>query len=305
VLGATGFIGAAVTQVLRQQGHNVVMVRAPRLPKGSTTRFDLAEHLNLEIVDRLVAEISGADAVINAAGNPDASDRDAGVLMASNALLPGLVASAVIKAGVARFVHVSSVAVQGRRLKLDETEQTDPFSPYSRSKAWGEQLVLSQGHGSVVYRPPSVHAVERRVTKAIGRIARSPFGSVARPGTSPSPQALVGNVASAIAYLATTEHSPPSIVLHPAEGITTEGLMWALGGRHPKHLPRWVARAAARGFSAVGWVHPTLAANARRLEVLWFGQEQSTSWLTECGWSPPYGLDSWSALGRQIGSPRP
>lgn len=301
VVGSTGFIGSAVAQALHQQHHAVVALTAPRLMLEDGVEVSQAVQRHSEVVDKIVVEITEADAVVNAAGNPDASQRNDGLLMAPNAVLPGLIAMAVEQADIGRLVHVSSAVVQGRKPQLDQNQATCPFSAYSRSKALGEQLVLFHASGrAVVYRPPSVHAVDRRVTRAIGKISRSPFATVARPGNSPSPQTLVNNVASAIVYLATTANSPPSIVSHPAEGVTTGGLMCALGGRSPRQLPRWLARAGVGGLTLGGRAYPGLAANARRLEMLWFGQQQGTSWLTEAGWVPPEGVDAWREMGRQI-----
>jgi hypothetical protein len=43
-----------------------------------------------------------------------------------------------------------------------------------------------------------------------------------------------------------------------------------------------------------------LAANARRAEMLWFGQEQDESWLTLDGWAQPYGQDRWAEIGHVL-----
>jgi hypothetical protein len=41
-------------------------------------------------------------------------------------------------------------------------------------------------------------------------------------------------------------------------------------------------------------------ANARRLEMLWLGQKQAHSWLTQNGWSPVVGAARWRALGAEL-----
>lgn len=132
----------------------------------------------------------------------------------------------------------------------------------------------------------------------VARIARSPFATVARPGDQPSPQALLPNVAAAVAFLATTDLAIPGVVLHPSEGVTVTSLMRDLsGGRAPRRLPRWVARAVIVAARAVGRWHRPTAANARRIELLWMGQAQGSSWLTEQGWRPPLSSRCWSELG--------
>lgn len=305
VIGATGFLGRAVVEALDRRGADVSPLSAPRFPPvdGDRIREVLPTH---RVVLMAVAEqIAGADAVVNCAGNPDASLRDESVLMAPNALLPALVAGAVREAKIPRFIHVSSAVVQGNSPVLDESETVTPFSAYSRSKALGEVLVRELGDGrTVTYRPPSVHAEDRRVSRLTARLARSPLSSVARPGSSPSPQALLENVADAIAFLATCQESPPAVVAHPSEGLTTATVLTFLGGHRPIEVPRSLARALVAAIVTGGRVFPALAANARRIELLWFGQEQAPSWLTSVGWTPPAGHEAWRELGLALADSR-
>jgi nucleoside-diphosphate-sugar epimerase len=299
VLGASGFVGRAVVEAL--DGHDVLPVRTPRLTTSARTSVALieqaAEH---PAVTELATAFVGCDVVVNAAGDPDASSLDLDGLYAANALIPrvALVASAV--AGVPRFVHVSSAVVQNDKPVLDQSEDLRPFSPYSAAKVAGEQVLrdgLPPGVTVVRYRPPSVHAPGRRVTRMIARIARSPMATVAGPGDSPSPQAQLPNVAAAVAFLATTDLTPPAVVVHPSEGVTTGGLMRDLsGGREPRHLPPVLARLVVRMAKLAGRVHRPTAANARRVELLWFGQGQSASWLDDSGFVPPVGPEGWPLL---------
>lgn len=305
VVGASGFVGSSVAGALRDAGHDVVQLRAPRLQPVCEAEAREALDMHASIVSDVTEQIYGADAVVNAAGNPDASETDTGALIATNGVLPAVVGRAVHVATVPRYVHVSSAVVQGRRPCLDQTRGLDAFSAYSRSKVLGEELALEVApEQTVVYRPPSVHAIDRRVTRMIGRIGSSPLATVAKPGSSPSPQALIANVASAVAYLATSEDQPPSIVAHPSEGITTAGLLTVLGGGPPREIPRPLAKAVVALLNAGGAVVPRMAANARRVELLWFGQCQASSWLTEAGWKPPSGTDAWQDLGRQLTAAR-
>ena len=301
VFGATGMVGGAVVQALERRGAQVITHPAPRLQPVEADALDDALKNAVGPIAEVADVIGGADAVVNAAGSPDATGNREADLMAPNALLPAVIAEAVARAHVARFVHVSSAAVQGSRKVLDESAKVAPFSPYSRSKALGEEMVRSlAGDAAVIYRPPGVHDSNRRVTQVTARLARSRLSSVARPATSPSAQALLGNVGDAIAYLALVEDRPASVVLHPWEGMTTAGLLAALGDRQPLVLPRVVAKVIVAALTQVGRVVPAMAANARRVEVLWFGQVQGDSWLSSHGWEPPHGLEAWRAMGVEL-----
>jgi dTDP-4-dehydrorhamnose reductase len=302
VLGASGFVGSAVVRALESEGHEVTRLSAPRLARAERLPSpDEVRHL--PEVARLVADLAGADAVVNAAGDPDASSTDQARLRAANAVMPGVLAAAVHRVGSARLVHISSAVVQGRQPVLDDGVADADFSAYARSKTEGEHLVAALAPGqSVIYRPPSVHAPDRRVTRLVARIAASPLRTVASPGDAPSPQALLQNVASAVAFLATTSAEVPPIAAHPSEGLTVSSTMELLGGRQPHRLPRSLARAVTSGLELAGRGSPRIAAHARRVEMLWFGQGQAPSWLTQHGWVPVEGPEAWAALGRRVRS---
>lgn len=297
VVGASGFVGTSVVAALsRQAGAQVVRITAPRLLTAQTGTPEAQGALH-----RLRKEIGKAQAVVNAAGVSDATGGDEAMLLGGNTALPSLLAQLTASTG-ARLVHVSSAAVQGRTIRLDASFQTDEFSPYSRSKAMGERAVLAHGGRYVIYRPPGVHAPDRQVSRTIAHLARSRAASVAAPGDAPSPQALAENVGAAIAYLATCKTEPPRIVIHPSEGVTTSSLLTDLGGKPPVLVPAPLARLVVRSATALGRLSPRVAGNARRLEMMWFGQLQDESWLTQQGWSPPVGREGWQRMGRQLAS---
>ena len=298
VIGSSGFVGEATVAALAGHGHEVVRVRAPRLPPLDAK--DVAANRHKLDVHRLVGEFVGVDAVINAAGVPNASGSREGALNAANAAMPLLCLAAVEEAGVARFIQVSSAAVQGDRAVLDESPETHPFSAYSRSKALGERVLLALDSPTLtIYRPPGVHASGRRVTEKAAALARSPLASVAGKRDRPTPQALLGNVADALSFLATTGLQPPSIVIHPWEGLTTAQLLTCLGGRPPLHVPEWLARKVLALARLLSGGSSAVAANTRRVELMWLGQGQAESWLTQVGWQPPEPLSAWRELARR------
>lgn len=297
VFGATGFVGGHVSAALERRGCSVRPMTTPRLA--------VDEDFSAEQVAALAASLRGADAVICAGGNPDASSNDEPALTAANATAPAMIAAAASQVGCPRFVYVSSAVVQGRRYQLDQTFDTEGFSAYARSKIAGEKAVRQYGPNStVIYRPPSVHDASRRVTRMIARIATSPVSVVAAPGDGNSPQALIGNVADALAEIAMTNQTPPTVVIHPSEGITTSSLLRFLGGSEPRRMGARLARSLTTLATTAGRGMAPIAANARRLDMILFGQDQAASWLTEIGWTPVHGHDAWRRLGQEMRSAR-
>lgn len=296
VLGASGFVGRAVVEALRARGSEVVALAAPRLTSEARDvaglRTDLARPDVREAVDRLRDALAGCTATVNAAGVAAATGGLTPDLVGANALLPTVVAQA--RPAGTRLVHVSTAAVQGSREVLDETAERDPFSPYSTSKALAEEA-LADDAGAVVFRPTSVHGADRPVTRALARVLSSPLASVAGRGDGPTPQALVANVADAIAFVTLLDELPPGIVLHPWEGLTVAELVRRLGGREPRHVPEALASAAVRAGAGLGRLSPRVAGEARRLEMMWFGQHQVDGWLRS-RWDAPVGIDAWEGL---------
>lgn len=277
LLGSTGFVGRHVASALAAEGAIVRPVTAPRLLTQARDVDALVHEADSRAVEReaLRTQLSGCDAVINAAGVADAVGQG-NALFGANALLPAV---AGLAAPQVRFVHVSSAAVQGRRAVLDETEEYLPFSPYSNSKALGEQALHRVAPHACCYRPTSVHGAGRQVTAKLARLLGGPFASAAGAGDRPTPQVLVSNVAAVASFLALGDEPLPRAVLHPWEGLTTGGLVRRLGGRDPKQVPDMVARAVVRAAFSAGRASSGIVGQARRLEMLWFGQEQAIGWL--------------------------
>lgn len=299
ILGASGFVGAAVAESLRTDVE-VVSLAAPRVKRMPINARGPAPVVDSDQVHEWAQRLTELDVVINAAGDPNASSMNEDALLAANAVMPLVVYSACAQARVRRFIHISSAVVQGDRPTLDASRDWRPFSPYSISKVAGEKWLLQVAHDPtqlVIYRPPSVHAPGRGVTMKVARLAGGPARSVAGVGNRPTPQALLENVADAVRFLATTDDSPPEIVHHPWEGLTTAELMRSLGGRDPRKLPEAACSFVSGSARLTERVVPRLAPYRRRLEMMWFGQGVEPSWLSSAGWEPAKsGVEAWSAL---------
>lgn len=307
VLGAGGFIGSAVCTEIARQGWRAHPLSAPRI-RGDAQDVDelaLVALAHPGVREGLALAIEGADVVVNAAGLPTPAGVDSATLTGANAVLPLMLAEACGIAGVTRFVHVSSAAVQGAKTRLDETLTFEEGSAYARAKALGEAGVAAvmakrPPGATVILRPTSVHSPHRSLTRGIARLARSPLASVVGPGDAPTPQVLVENVAAAVAHLCRSTLAPPLVVLQPWEGWTTAGFLRLLGGREPRRVPEPIAKALLRSARRCSTTGPSYAYR-RRLELLWCGQRQVPGWLSDQGFVPPAGIESWERLAAQLG----
>lgn len=294
VLGATGFVGRAVTAELTRQGHTVLAVKAPRLVSTASSVGELlaqSQSMDAE-VQALVESLSGADVVINAAGVATPGSPGSAELTGANALLAVLVARAVSLASIQRFIHLSSAAVQGHSDVLDESTHTVPFSAYSRSKALGEQGLTALASNTVILRATSVQGANRPTTTTLVRIASSPLSSVAAPGTAPTPVSSIGSLAAFVVHAATVEQQPPAIVLQPWEGTTVTSVLRAAGGHAPLRLPARLCRLALRaGYGVSALMGERLHGPIRRVELMWFGQRQEALWAENSGFSVCPGVE--------------
>ncbi|MCM3884765.1 NAD(P)-dependent oxidoreductase [Frankia sp. R82] len=300
VFGAGGFIGTACTMALRRDGHEIVTRRARRLRVDTEALARPTWSPARDQVARLAGELDGIEAVVNAAGVAVSGATGTPTLVGGNAAWPRLLADACAQARVPRLVHISTAAVQGRAHLLDESLRYAPLTPYARSKTLGEQLLrdaADRGRVAVtIYRPPSVHGPQRRMTTAFAAFCRRYPLVTCGDGAQPVPVALVGNVGAVVAAILAAGQAP-FVVAHPYEGHTVRTLYETFAPGRPLHaapaaLVRSLLEAAA---PTAQWLAP-LGAVCRRAELLLLGQAQRPGWLTARGFELPLGRPAWTEL---------
>ena len=164
VTGANGFTGSYLIRNLLNKGYEIRgMVR-------KNSNLDLVKDLNIEFCyvdlakDELDDQImNGIDAVYHVG----AAYRDEGVAKSYfwdvNVEGTRKLLEASKKAGVNKFIHCSTVGVQGD-IKNPPAKETDPYNPgdhYQESKLEGEKLALdffkSKGLNGTVVRPVGIY----------------------------------------------------------------------------------------------------------------------------------------------------
>lgn len=291
----------------QRQGAEVVPIRSPRLRAlpdvgpAETVEAWIVEHR--AAYEQMAVALEGTDVIVNAAGMAAPASRAVSNLYGANSALPGLLATAAAEAGVRRLVHVSSAASQGRQDPLDETPVTAPVTPYGDSKARGEAVLLKREVLAppeiVIYRPTSVQAPDRAITRQLIRLAALPAIPTCASGEMPLPVTLIENVAAGILHVCQLP-SPPSIVLQSWEGMTVQSLMACFGHSRILNVPRPMAHFAVGTLLAGGRVVPAAAAIGRRLELIAFGQRQDARALTDTGFTPPVAPAAYRRLAEEV-----
>jgi len=191
VFGGSGFLGRAVVRALCKRDYRIrVAVRRPELagflqPLGRAGQVH-AVQANLRYPASVDAAMRGAEIAINLVGI--LAPGGAQSFEAVHTEGAGAVAKAVVKAG-ARMVHVSAIGADA-----------NSASHYARTKAAGEQAVLSAVPSAIILRPSVVFGPEDDFTNRFAGLARiSPALPLIGGGLTKLQPVYVGDVATAVA----------------------------------------------------------------------------------------------------------
>lgn len=233
ITGATGFVGGRLLDRALVAGHQVrALTRRAQPPRDGVTWIagTLAEPA------ALFELAAGAAAFVHVAGVVNAPDR-AG-FGAGNIEGTGAVLAAAVQAGVARFVHVSSLAAREPGL-----------SDYGWSKAQAEGLVAASPLDWTIVRPPAVYGPGDRDQLDIFRLARRGLALLPPPGRMSA--IMVDDLALLLLALAGTPGERVTYEVDDGSPISHADYARAIGralGRRilPLPLPASLLRLGAR-----------------------------------------------------------
>ena len=298
ITGATGFVGQALIEQALAAGFTVRALARREQPhrKGvSWVHGDLADGKALAKLMRR------AEAVIHVAGVVNAPDRDG--FHAGNVAGTLSVVEAAKRAGVQRFVFVSSLSAREPRL-----------SDYGGSKARAEKLVRASGLDWTIVRPPAIYGPRDREMLELFRLAR--WRVLPMPPRHGRASLLhVDDLARLLLALVPPERRTLHKVIEPDDGKPggwshyeiARAIGWAVG-RRPwvLHLSRpmldrvarldgwWRKDKAKLTADRVGYMcHPdwVVSERARAPARLWqpqvetrAGLQATAAWYREAGW---------------------
>lgn len=169
VTGGTGFLGRNLLPLLVAQGYHVRALT--RHPDEHPWLRDLGVEIvagNVEDELLIACASEGCRYVVHAAGRFSFWGKRE-QFEYTNVEGSGNVMRAAVRAGVEKFIHISTVVVVGNPLPdrvVDETHPTNPADPYQRSKLKGEQLALrvfrEEGLPIVILRPGAFYGPHGR-----------------------------------------------------------------------------------------------------------------------------------------------
>lgn len=194
VTGASGFVGSALVRHLASRGLEVTaVVRRPRVG------WDASANGSVRVALREIGPstdwadvLTGVDTVVHLAARVHVGPDDPNVEEYHSVNVGGTaqLATHAARAGVRRFIFVSTVKVHGESSSGRPIRETDPFMPgdeYAASKVEAESAVRrvadETGIETVTIRPPLVYGPGVRanflqIMRAVARGVPLPLGRV-------------------------------------------------------------------------------------------------------------------------------
>lgn len=209
VTGGTGFVGAALIDLLLEQGWDVAaLARDPaRLPSADKVRVVKGA---LEDAAALADLASQADAFFHLAGLTHARRAEDYVRVNIDGAAK---AAAAAKAAGAKLIHASSMSA--RRPEV---------SPYAKSKFDSEAAVAGAGGDWRALRLPAIYGPRDMVTLPFFKLVKAGFALA--PQTDPAARASILYVDDAAGALIAAAQGAPAGVVYEVGDERAEGFSW-------------------------------------------------------------------------------
>jgi UDP-glucose 4-epimerase len=238
VTGATGFVGSHVLDAAAAQGIGIrALARRQQADREGVSWIIGA----LDDAAALDALCTGADAVLHIAGAVNVPTRRA--FAEANIAGTQAVVEAAVRAGCARFIHVSSLAAREPKL-----------SNYGWSKAGAEDVVRAAPLPQCIVRPPGIYGPRDSDMFELFAMARR--GVILLPPAGRGSWIHAGDLAALLMTLARTPDFPAGALFEADDG--------AESGISHRALGRAIASAVGRpGALCISAPRPLLALTAR------------------------------------------
>lgn len=268
VTGVTGFVGGELARVLLERGYQVAGLVRPesraKVPAG-------VEPVIGELADQAALErgTQGRDVVFHSAallGEPPKASGEAWYEAVNVAGTVDL-ARAASRAGVRRFVQVSTVGVYGNAHRaLTEADEEQPDSVYHRTKCAADRELIgfakSAGLPYVIVRPPITVGpgnLKTHLLKMAKLAARDRFPTFGSDLKQRLPLVEVADLADALELAARVSPPDETYLISSGEGYSFGEILGAMarfsgGTSGTLRVPRFLGLAGALTFEALAAV---------------------------------------------------
>jgi nucleoside-diphosphate-sugar epimerase len=294
ITGATGFLGRGLVPALSAGGYIVrAATRAPQVVPEAAEGVIVGD---LRVSTNLSAALADVEAVVHLAGMPPGPESTEGTPYRDNNFLSTQrLAESAARAGVKRFIYLSSVRAQSGPTSgriIAEDLAAAPTDAYGRSKLEAEHAVTQSGVPAVILRPALVHGPGMRFNMAtLLRIALTPYPLPIR--SFPAKRSIIArtHLADAVLLALSSEAMAGETYLvadpEPLSVAEMVGVMRSATGRWPKLMPmppaaiRAAARLVGRAGDAARLDHSLVLDPSKLLRAGWMPRLSTRDALAE------------------------
>jgi len=164
ITGATGYVGSALREYIKRQGHDVrLLVRKESVHKAPTDGYDIVEG-NVFNTNACLRAVDGMDAVVHLVGLIRENPSQGIVFDEYHRVATQNVLQACEISGVERFVHMSALGTR-----------ENARSKYHRTKWDGEELVRQTELRWTIFRPAWIFSPGDDLSTQISSLVHKPL----------------------------------------------------------------------------------------------------------------------------------
>ena len=302
MIGASGFVGTRLIDLLKQEPENYELKNVDLLP--SYFFNDITEIGDVREQEQMDEKLKGSDIVILLAAQHRDDVSPISLYYDTNVGGMEVTLKAMEKNGIRRLVFFSSVAVYGLNKKNPNEEHfADPFNHYGKSK-WQAEEVLKEWYKKHqdwnidIVRPTVIFGERNRgnVYNLLKQISSGKFLMVGK-GENVKSMAYVGNIVAFVKFMienVTTGYNVFNYIDKPDTNMNDlVALVEKVLNKHipSAHFPYWIGMIGGYCFDALAKISgKKLAISSVRVKKFCaVTQFDSTKAMTS-GFIPPYTL---------------